>query len=130
MSSLNAGYAGFLPVCALAVFLSLVFTHLDIYLTFIPDIDPHWVSNDVVTLVVVVAYQAKGWHHIHRYRQDVSDCKADPQRAFSNQDPAAENLWERCVERPYSLNRSKNGSFQTGLTMKYINPCVGGLMLL
>lgn len=51
---------------------SVLFTHLDVYLTRIPDIDPHRVSNDVTILVIEVANQTEGWRHIRCYLQDLS----------------------------------------------------------
>lgn len=92
-------------------FLSHLFTHLDVYLTFIPDIHPHWVRNDVAALVVVVTYQTEGWHQIRRYQQDISDWEADWERALFYQDSTAQDLQDRHL-RPSSLNRSKYGSFQ------------------
>lgn len=62
-----------LSLSAKAALLSDLFTHLDVYLTFIPDIDPHRISNDVTLPVIVVANQTEGWHHIRSYQQVVSD---------------------------------------------------------
>lgn len=55
-------------------YLCVLFAHLDFYLTIIPDIDPHRVSNDVASLVKVVANQTEGWHHVGFYQQVVSYC--------------------------------------------------------
>lgn len=53
-------------------YLCVLFAHLDVYLTFILDINPHRVSNDLATLVEVVANHTEGWHHVSFYQQVVS----------------------------------------------------------
>lgn len=67
--------------------LSALFTHLDIYLTFIPDIDPCRVSNDVTMLVIVEGNQTEGWHHINSYWQIVFELSTNFDFTIVYQDP-------------------------------------------